>query len=74
MNRFTRRRHLLCVLLMALLGLVPGCDPYNLVWFGLGALVSSQFRTTTVEYRCYRDGIEVDCSTLPTFVGSTNTQ
>jgi len=71
MNRLTRRRRLLCVLLVALLGLVPGCDPYGLLWFGLGALVSSQFSTTAVEYRCYRDGIEVDCSTLPTFVESS---
>jgi hypothetical protein len=44
--------------------LLSGCSPLDAAWFGLGALFASQFKTTTVEYRCFQDGVEVDCSQL----------
>jgi len=53
--------------LTALLALGAVCSPSSALWFGLGTLFSSQFRTTTVEYRCFRDGVPVDCSELPGF-------
>ncbi len=53
--------------LTAVLTLSALCSPSSVLWFGLGTLFSSQFRTTTVEYRCFRDGVPVDCSELPGF-------
>jgi hypothetical protein len=45
-----------------------GCDMFSLVGnsisFGLGAAAASQFQTTSTDYRCYRNGVEVDCSTM----------
>jgi hypothetical protein len=64
MKPISRRLRPLCLLLAALLTLVAGCNPLNAAWFGLGALFASQFQTTTVEYRCFQDGVEVDCSQL----------
>lgn len=61
---------LLCAL-VGLSGLSAGCELTGLsgasLPFMLGALAASQVQTTTVEYRCFRDGIEVDCSELPSF-------
>lgn len=62
------RLRILCLVLGTLPALgMSGCRPSDLLWFGAGALVASQFQTTTTEYRCFRDGVEVDCSTLPDF-------
>jgi hypothetical protein len=64
MKRVPNRSRLLCLLTTGLLTLLAGCNPFDAAWFGLGALVASQFRTTTIEYRCFQDGVEVDCSQL----------
>ena len=56
---------------MVVLAAGSGCNLPNLanqaLSFALGTLFASQFRTTSVEYRCFRDGVEVDCSELGTF-------
>ena len=64
MKRPFRRIRLLCLALVSSLVLLPGCDPFDAVWFGLGALWASQFQSTTVEVRCYQEGVQVDCSQL----------
>ena len=64
MKRCLHRLRLLCLLLVGSLAMLPGCDPLDAAWFGLGALWASQFQTTTVEVRCFQDGVEVNCSQL----------
>ena len=64
MKRMSPQLRPLCLLLATLLALLSGCSPLDAAWFGLGALFASQFKTTTVEYRCFQDGVEVDCSQL----------
>jgi hypothetical protein len=56
------------LVLVAILVGIAGCDMMsmvgNSVFFGLGAMFASGFQTTTTDYRCYRNGVEVDCSTM----------
>jgi len=78
MHSFEVKRLLIALALVGLLCTMSGCDtPIGLVgvrpvlWpsalpiaFGLGAWTASQIETTTVERRCYQDGVEVDCFEL----------
>ncbi|UCG32936.1 MAG: hypothetical protein JSU68_14885 [Phycisphaerales bacterium] len=66
-------RFLLSLLLIGTLFGAVGCHPA--LWmagatsFELGYLVAALLPTTSVEYICYQDGVEVDCSTLSEFAG-----
>lgn len=64
-------RFLLGLILIGMLFGAVGCHPE--LWvagatsFQLGHLVAALLPTTSVEYICYKDGVQVDCSTLPEF-------
>ncbi len=50
---------------IALVGVRPVLWPTTIpVAFGLGAWAASRIETTTVERRCYVDGVEVECSDI----------
>ncbi len=55
--------------LAVLFGAAVGCDlptsASQSLSFALGALFASQFQTTSVEYQCFRNGVQIDCSELP---------
>lgn len=38
----------------------------NPLSFAVGVLFASQIQTSSTEYHCYRNGVEIDCSTLNT--------
>jgi hypothetical protein len=63
-----RTRRCLIVALPLACGLT-GCDWVTLgssaVSFVLGAATASAVQTTTTEYRCFRNGVEIDCGSLP---------
>ncbi len=54
------------MLLATMLGVCPGCDLLpNVLSFGAGFIAGhwsgTQFEVTTVERRCYQNGVEVPC-------------
>jgi hypothetical protein len=56
---------------LVLVAAVTGCESQD--WAGYAATAAAGWlvgRLTTpvdIETRCYRDGVEVDCATLPTY-------
>ena len=71
MRCLTNKYCLVALAVLAMLIGTPGCGPSSWVedalFFALGAFVASQFQTTSTDYRCLRDGVEVDCSELTSF-------
>lgn len=71
MRRLNNKYCLVALAVLAMLTGTPGCGPGNWVEdalsFALGAFVAAQFQTTSTDYRCLRDGVEVDCSELASF-------
>lgn len=63
-----RKRRCLVLLAMGLLCAAAGCTwtqaATNAASFVFGAWFASRFETTTVEYRCFRGGVEIDCAEL----------
>lgn len=68
MRRSTIKYWIASLAAMGTLAGSSGCDlPFwtgNSLSFALGSWLTSQIQTTSVEYRCFRDGVEVDCSEL----------
>jgi hypothetical protein len=65
MRRSTIKHWIAGLVMMAALAAGTGCDPVimvgNSISFALGAILASQFQTTSADIHCYRGGVEVDC-------------
>ena len=71
MRHLARKYCLLAMVVLMMLTGTTACGPSSwvedILSFGFGALVASQFQTTSTDYRCFRDGVEVACSELTSF-------
>lgn len=65
MHRKRPQYSVLGVLLVLLLSTIAGCNwamlGSNAASFALGIITASQFAKTTTEYRCFRNGVEINC-------------
>ncbi len=67
-------RHCLALALIALLSMSAGCNwtllATNVASFAFGADAASHFTSVTTEYQCFRNGVQIDCGSLPPVAGS----